>query len=245
VEKAFLQIVSGCREGTNILLNPKGTLLLGRRRGDLIFDDALVSGSHCQIYCKGGSYFVKDLGSTNGTLVDGRTVFEEALTAGAEIAIGSNKMLLYFGEPEDSPTTVTVTSGVPNLDIAWLLDEELAKLRGVQQPNVDVIGQDLRLPPGLSAIVEVVAGQDSGNVFRFGRGNIAIGRRHGDIPLGDVEVSRHHAIIELFGRDMVFLRDLGSTNGTYHNGRRVTTSRLRAGDTIGCGKTVMKLGVSG
>jgi pSer/pThr/pTyr-binding forkhead associated (FHA) protein len=134
---------------------------------------------------------------------------------------------------------------VPNLDIAWLLDEELANLRGVQQPDVDVIGQDLRLPPGLSAIIEVVAGQDSGNVFRFASGNIAIGRRHGEIPLSDVEVSRHHAVIEFFGKDMVFLRDLGSTNGTYHNGRRVTTCRLQAGDTIGCGKTVMKLGISG
>ena len=99
--------------------------------------------------------------------------------------------------------------------------------------------------PGISAVIEVVAGQDSGKVFNFTTGNISIGRRHGDVPLGDVEVSRHHAVIELFGRDMIYLRDLGSTNGTYHNGRRVGTARIQAGDTVGCGKTVMKLAISG
>ena len=63
-------------------------------------------------------------------------------------------------------------------------------------------------------------------------------------PLTDVEVSRHHAVIEVFGRHMIYLRDLGSTNGTYHNGRRITVSKLQPGDTIGCGKSVMKLDVS-
>ena len=43
---------------------------------------------------------------------------------------------------------------------------------------------------------------------------------------------------------MIFLRDLGSTNGTYHNGRRITVSKLESGDTVGVGKTVMKLEVS-
>jgi pSer/pThr/pTyr-binding forkhead associated (FHA) protein len=43
---------------------------------------------------------------------------------------------------------------------------------------------------------------------------------------------------------MIFLRDLGSTNGTYHNGRRVAVGRLRSGDTIGVGKTVLKLHVT-
>ena len=90
----------------------------------------------------------------------------------------------------------------------------------------------------------MVAGQDVGKVFRFTRGNVTIGRRQGEVPLADVEVSRHHAVIEIFGREMIFLRDLGSTNGTYHNGRRVSMSRLQPGDTVGCGKTVMKLQVT-
>ena len=135
----------------------------------------------------------------------------------------------------------------PQLEIAWLLDEELVELRSAADKDrkpADVIGQDLRLPPGLNAVMEVVAGQDAGKVFRFTRGNVSIGRRQGEIPLTDVEVSRHHAVIEVFGRHMIYLRDLGSTNGTYHNGRRITVSKLQPGDTIGCGKSVMKLDVS-
>jgi pSer/pThr/pTyr-binding forkhead associated (FHA) protein len=51
-------------------------------------------------------------------------------------------------------------------------------------------------------------------------------------------------VIEVFGREMVFLRDLGATNGTYHNGRRISVARVRTGDTIGVGKTVLKLVVT-
>lgn len=154
--------------------------------------------------------------------------------------------MLYVGDdgPDDD---VAARPSPSQLELAWLLDEELVELRGSGErtrTQADVIGQDLRLPPGLNAAIEVVAGQDAGKVFRFMRGNVAIGRRQGDVPLTDVEVSRHHAVIEVFGRGMIFLRDLGSTNGTYHNGRRVKASRLAADDTIGIGKTVMRLQVA-
>jgi pSer/pThr/pTyr-binding forkhead associated (FHA) protein len=86
-----------------------------------------------------------------------------------------------------------------------------------------------------------VAGADAGKTYRFTRGNVTVGRKIGEIPLTDLEISRRHAVIELFGRDMIFLRDLGSTNGTYHNGQRVTVSRLRSGDTVGVGRSVLKL----
>lgn len=51
------------------------------------------------------------------------------------------------------------------------------------------------------------------------------------LPLGDPTVSRRHA--ELVGaRDYLVVRDLGSRNGTFRNGVRVQTARLRAGDTV-------------
>jgi UTP:GlnB (protein PII) uridylyltransferase len=84
------------------------------------------------------------------------------------------------------------------------LDEELVELAGSAErtrSTADVIGQDLRLPPGLNALVEVVAGQDTGKVFRFTRGNVNVGRRAGEVPLSDGEVSRRHSVIEVFGRD--------------------------------------------
>lgn len=249
VEQAFLQIVAGARKGLNIPLHAARPLVVGRKRGDLILDDPLVSGSHCRILHRDGKYVLQDLGSTNGTMVDGRMVREHTLRPGAEIAIGSSRMILFVGAEEDieEASDPSDRHAPPHLEIAWLLDEELVELRSQAERarlTADVIGQDLRLPPGLNAVVEVLAGPDAGKVFRFTRGNVSVGRRHGEVPLSDVEVSRHHAVIEVFGREMIFLRDLGSTNGTYHNGRRISVSKLESGDTVGCGKTVMKLQVS-
>lgn len=239
---AFLQIVSGARQGLNVPLIPGGQVVIGRKRGDLILEDALVSGRHCRVRGVGGQFVLQDLGSTNGTMVDGRLVREVSLRPGAEITVGSTKMILYVGDPpEEKPESGDETHLLSELDIAWLLDEELVELPGGGARSADLIGQDLRLPPGFQAKIEVVAGSDQGTDFSFGRGNNTIGRRTGEVPLTDVEVSRHHAVIEVFGRQMIFLRDLGSTNGTYHNGRRVSVARLATGDTVGCGKTVMKL----
>ena len=247
-EQAFLQIVSGVRRGLNVPLHGGKPLVVGRKRGDLILDDPLVSGSHCRILQKDEGFVLQDLGSTNGTMVDGRMVREAVLKAGAEITIGSSRMVLYVGEdPRDKASDTGSRPAPSQLEIGWLLDEELVELRsGAERGRApaDVIGQDLRLPPGLNAVVEVIAGQDAGKVFRFTRGNVSVGRRQGEVPLTDVEVSRHHAVIEVFGREMIFLRDLGSTNGTYHNGRRITVSKLQSGETVGCGKTIMRLQVS-
>ncbi len=249
MQQAFLQVVSGVRRGLNVPLRAGHNLVIGRKRGDLILDDALVSGAHCRILSKDEGFLLQDLGSTNGTMVDGKMVRETMLQAGAEITIGGSKMILYVGEePQERVDTAEKAAPGAPLDIAWLLDDELVEVQGTAGPSeasrADVISQDLRLPPGLNAVVEVVAGQDAGKVFRFARGNVHIGRRMGEVPLADVEVSRHHAVVEVFGRDMIFIRDLGSTNGTYHNGRRIQTSKLHSGDTIGCGKTIMRLQVS-
>jgi pSer/pThr/pTyr-binding forkhead associated (FHA) protein len=250
--RSFLKIVSGVREGLNVPLPVREPLTIGRRTGDLILDDPLISSKHCQITLRNGEYVLLDLGSTNGTMVDGRLVREVVLKAGHEITLGSTHLILFMGAPEapvegEEPAAAPAPNTPGPLDIAWLREEELVELAGSGERTrnpADVIGQDLRLPPGLNALVEVVAGLDTGKVFRFTRGNINIGRRAGEVPLSDGEVSRRHSVIEVFGREMIFLRDLGSTNGTYHNGRRVAVSRLRTGDTIGVGKTVLKLQVT-
>ncbi|MFT5683590.1 MAG: pSer/pThr/pTyr-binding forkhead associated (FHA) protein [Myxococcota bacterium] len=242
--EAFLKVISGARQGLNVPLSATDPLIIGRRRGDLVLDDALVSGTHAQILPRDDGWVIQDLGSTNGTLVDGRLVYEAPLRPGAEIALGNTRMVLFIGLAESPAERGSGQTANPQLEIAWLLDEELVELGGSPDRTrspADVIDQDLRLPPGVSAVVEVVAGQDVGKVFRFTRGNITIGRHLGEIPLSDLEASRRHAVIELFGREMIFLRDLGSTNGTYHNGQRVDVARLRNGDTVGVGRSVLKL----
>lgn len=238
---AFLKVVSGARQGLNIPLVHGELLTIGRKNGELLLDDPLVSSSHARLLYKDDAWVIQDLGSTNGTMIDGRLVRESQLRPGAELAIGSHRLVLFVGiEPEPQRPKQRENTA----DIAWLMDEELVELQNTGDrtaPPADVIDQDLRLPPGLQALVEVVAGEDLGQVHRFTRGNITIGRKSGEVPLSDIEVSRRHAVIEVFGRRMLFLRDLGSTNGTYHNGRRISVARLRHGDTVGIGRSVLKL----
>lgn len=244
---AFLKVVSGSRQGLNVPLTANEPLIIGRKRGDLVLDDPLVSSTHAKVMCRDDGFVIQDMGSTNGTLVDGRLIREAPLRPGAEISIGNSRLVLFVGlDDSDSENSEIESSQSSATEIAWLLDEELVELQGSQDRTSsgnDVIDQDLRLPPGLRATVECVAGADAGKVFRFTRGNVTIGRKTGEVPLTDLEISRRHAVIEVFGREMIFLRDLGSTNGTYHNGQRIVVSRLRNGDTVGIGRSVLKLDV--
>src|SRR3954452_6438747 len=56
-----------------------------------------------------------------------------------------------------------------------------------------------------------------------------------DIVLDNMVVSGRHCIFELKGLADVFIEDLGSTNGTYINGKMVKRQPLRDGETIAIG----------
>lgn len=78
-----------------------------------------------------------------------------------------------------------------------------------------------RLPPGKRLSLAVLDGNDAGTVFRVEKPRVTIGRAGADLTLNDTEASRQHAAIEI--RDTYYqLQDLGSTNGTLVDGRRIT-----------------------
>lgn len=63
-----------------------------------------------------------------------------------------------------------------------------------------------------------------------------LGRRpYNDIVIDNLAVSGEHAVIHMAGQD-VEIEDLGSTNGTYVNGKAVKRNDLRNGDMIEVGK---------
>jgi hypothetical protein len=64
---------------------------------------------------------------------------------------------------------------------------------------------------------------------------LTVGRGlNNDVILEDARVSRHHAELRYKTRRF-WVSDLGSTNGTFVNGERVTEQALRSGDTISLG----------
>jgi pSer/pThr/pTyr-binding forkhead associated (FHA) protein len=59
---------------------------------DVIVDDELVSRHHCQLKLQHGAYGFADLGSRNGSFVNGQPVTEVALGPGDLIRIGSTEI---------------------------------------------------------------------------------------------------------------------------------------------------------
>jgi pSer/pThr/pTyr-binding forkhead associated (FHA) protein len=90
----------------------------------------------------------------------------------------------------------------------------------------------------------VLEGVDRGRVFRDmpAETPITIGREEGNIlRLNDERVSRFHAKIQVDDGDVV-LTDLESTNGTKVNGKTVQIRRLRPGDQILIGRSLVLFG---
>jgi FHA domain len=90
----------------------------------------------------------------------------------------------------------------------------------------------------------VVVSDERGGKARTYRlnGSVQIGRsEQSDLRLEDTYASTHHA--RMYDRDGVwYVEDLGSTNGTYLNQRRITApAEVRAGDRVKIGKTVLEL----
>jgi serine/threonine-protein kinase len=93
--------------------------------------------------------------------------------------------------------------------------------------------------------LRVLAGPYHGQEFVFDQHDtFLIGRSenaHLYLP-EDRFFSRHHCLLEI-APPRCFLRDLGSTNGTYVNGQRVQESFLKSGDRIQGGQTVLEVDV--
>lgn len=100
--------------------------------------------------------------------------------------------------------------------------------------------EELKLPFRTNLYLEFLEGEQAGTRFQFPKGNIVVGRLNADLVVKDSDVSRRHALIEAYTRDKIFVKDLASTNGTYVNGQKVTYDKLKDGDKIRVGRTVLK-----
>ncbi len=69
-------------------------LVIGRLpECDVVLADSNVSRRHAELRRKGDGVFVTDLGSTNGTKVNGTSVRDHLLASGDEISVGSTKLI--------------------------------------------------------------------------------------------------------------------------------------------------------
>jgi pSer/pThr/pTyr-binding forkhead associated (FHA) protein len=83
--------------------------------------------------------------------------------------------------------------------------------------------------------------------FSITRDVTVVGRREDcdfRIPLGDVS-RKHCRLIKNAGDGTLKIEDLGSSNGTYHNGQRVQEALLSPGDTLQIGPVIFVVQVDG
>jgi serine/threonine-protein kinase len=95
--------------------------------------------------------------------------------------------------------------------------------------------------------LEVLAGPHQGARFSFDRHQTFLVGRSADTSLqliDDAHFSRHHFLLEV-NPPRCYLRDLGSSNGTFVNGQRITECFLRDGDLISGGRTCLRISLPG
>jgi predicted component of type VI protein secretion system len=84
------------------------------------------------------------------------------------------------------------------------------------------------------------SGPNTGKTYQLDASEIIVGRdASNSVAINDAEVSRKHAKLSLHGSAYV-IQDLGSTNGTFVNGQRISgTQVLNAGDTVSFGESIV------
>ncbi|MEJ5186747.1 MAG: FHA domain-containing protein [Candidatus Geothermincolales bacterium] len=89
-----LVVSAGSGKGRKVSHPVQGGVVIGRAPDcDVVLEDEFVSNYHAKIYLLGGRFYVEDMGSTNGTFVNGRRITSPLeLRGGDVIQVGRTSM---------------------------------------------------------------------------------------------------------------------------------------------------------
>ncbi|MEZ6037720.1 MAG: FHA domain-containing protein [Planctomycetota bacterium] len=97
-----LEILDGDRAGEVLPVTDRA-LRIGRKPGnDIVLSDEKTSGVHCEVAPEGDRFVLRDLGSTNGTFLDGKRVTELVLTPGDVVTVG--RLRVKFRSADEAAT---------------------------------------------------------------------------------------------------------------------------------------------
>ena len=205
------KMLRGPFPGNEFDLN-EAVMTIGRgRKNHIIIQDNEVSRTHCRLVKVMDDYEIHDLGSTNGTFVDGQKIDEGGwlLSGRSIVELGDSITLEY------QPADITSATGSPLPDEGAVTSDRVFYL---------VIEQK---------------SQDKPEIYILDRGTISIGRDiDNDISLDEPEVSRHHMRLVLTAEGYA-VEDLNTMNGTSVNGDTIEHQHLlNSNDLIGVGTGV-------
>lgn len=210
--------IEGQKASERYLLTQASTGLGRDRQNDVCLDDQAVSRFHARIISSVKGCQIMDLGSANGTRVEGE---ELEARVGHELRDGSRFDMGPFSIRFSSPSP----AGTPGTGTA-----QDAGLSPVAPRCLVVSGR-----PAASLIVTTPGGTRE---YELRGISLTLGRDpSNDLVVDFDSVSRHHAILER--RDSGWeIADLGSANGLQTPGGRVEHMALSNGDTLAIGQSV-------
>ncbi len=100
--------------------------------------------------------------------------------------------------------------------------------------------ENLKLPDNLKISLAIIKGARAGYIYHFDKPYVLIGRGKVDLIIPDKEISRKHVAVEV-RNDKIFLRDLGSTNGTIINNEKVSITEIADQMEFRIGQTTLML----
>jgi pSer/pThr/pTyr-binding forkhead associated (FHA) protein len=105
-----LRFISGKYQGGEFPIEESHPIIVGRSSDlDMVLVEEMVSRKHAKIELKEGKIHIEDLGSTNGTFVNGERIVKGWLKEGDRVLIGSNilKVISVTGEENSNPAPHT------------------------------------------------------------------------------------------------------------------------------------------
>ena len=203
------------KEKEDVLIAPGETAIGAAADNVVVLDRPGIAAHHVSLGVHERSVVLNVLDSQARTHVNSRPVREKALLRlGDVVSLDTIQFVLKPDRDDNIRTTVPITKSTP------------------PPPSSDVDANATRarvIPP--KVVLRGVSGSYFGKIVPV-RGRLVIGRgSECDLILDEPEMSRRHAVIEN-SDDGIFLRDLGSANGTYVNGVQVRDAVLHPDDQI-------------
>lgn len=232
---AWVRQALGRNEGREWALYGPRTLIGRNELAQIpIFGDPSVAPAHAMIDRRGpNEYWLADAGSGSPTYLNGQPVATAPLAHGSQIQVGNTVLQFLLKSGQALPANAYPQPIVQGYPAHPGMGQTPTPFTG--QPTV-AIPSPMAQTPTLVAMDGPLAGQ------RFPVTQpIELGREAAGIRLGfDTAASRRHAAL-IPGPQGVTVQDLGSTNGTFVNGQRITSVTIHPGDLVRIGATTFRL----
>jgi pSer/pThr/pTyr-binding forkhead associated (FHA) protein len=148
----------------------KDRTTIGRRsHNDLVIDNLAVSGEHAVMIMSGDDVYLEDLGSTNGTTVNGQPIKKHLLQHADTVEIGKYR-LRFLGNGASEGGTGSV-----DIDTSQPLKREFYG-PGPSTIQIRPAGSSLEEPAPATAMVKILSGANAGRELALVKALTTIGR---------------------------------------------------------------------